>query len=116
MNASLSHKITAAAVKAGISIGTDHVASLCPSRTQLLKFATEMGVLPADDGLFDGLLDELMVLNRHRQRQVEMAANGEYEDRVRLIHEFMRTDASINEKSGEFIRKFGDRLTLKEIA
>ncbi len=80
----------------------------------LIRLIEEAGFISGEwDGLFVGLLDDLMVLNRHRQRQIEQAANGEYEDRVRLIGEFMRTDANINEKSGEFIRKFGDRLALK---
>ena len=65
------------------------------------------------DGLFVGMLDDLMIAKRHRGRVMEniYSVTGDFEKR---LSDFQHTDAMFNLKSAEFILKFGDRLTLKE--
>lgn len=71
-------------------------------------------------GLFEGLLDNLMVQKRHVDRYYNLMqelARAEVPDRERLksvVEESMSSMSKHNQDCAAFIAQFGHRLTLKD--
>lgn len=94
-------------------------ASWCREQLTLIRILEEEAPAPEHsvNGLFEGLLDDLKVQERHLDRQVaivmEKAKDGSLADFMAASAVMDETATRFEKGCADFIRKFGDRLTLK---